>query len=221
MHTSTPLIPFNLVVDTDLGLIKMINKKYHDKNTFHTGLLSAPIKQLVYLLYTRKHYNPLSVIMRDTTDTVAMDDFYNEFMEKEYVSILENSVTTDVHNAIRLFNQSEGIIRTTILCKNQKEEDVIKKLDIGSDVDVVIGDYRDANISVYDPIYFKNFRDAIPVADRIAGKNIYIANYEFNYTYTPEESRVLLPDVSILLLDQNLAKVTDIYKIDESYIAKG
>ena len=105
------------------------------------------------------------------------------------------------------------------------EESVINKLskieEINPPLSTLIGDYNDINISAYDPIYFKYYIDSTKVLDKLNGKNLYIANYEFNFMYTEENERILLPDISILLLDHNLAKTIDIYKINEEDIPIG
>ena len=54
---------------------------------------------------------------------------------------------------------------------------------------------------------------------KLKGKNIYIANYGFNFIYEEDKKdKVLIPDISILLLDQNIAKTIDIYSFNEEDI---
>ena len=49
-------------------------------------------------------------------------------------------------------------------------------------------------------------------------KNLYIANYGFNFQKTEDNEKILLPDISLLLLDHNIAKITDIYSIESEDI---
>lgn len=220
----TPIIPFDLIVDTDYGLIQLIKEKYFDRSVFN-GVIEAEIKQIIYFLYSRKNINPLSEFVLEEIDKDTMDSLYKEFIEKEYVSILKRSITTDFYNLVKLFNSSDGAITPIILCKNELEESYVNKLsriqEIKPPLNVLIGDYNDIDISPYDPIYFKYYTDTLKVLDKLNGKNLYIANYEFNFQYTKEENRILLADISVLLLDHNIAKVIDIYKIDEEDIPKG
>lgn len=223
--TLTPIIPFSLIVDTDYGLMQLIKEKYYDKSVFTSILEESSKEEIIYFLYSRKNINPLSEFVFEEIDQDTIDSLYNEFIEKEYINILKRSNTTDFYELVKLFNNSDGAINPIILCKNELEESVINKLskieEINPPLSTLIGDYNDINISAYDPIYFKYYIDSIKVLDKLNGKNLYIANYEFNFMYTEENERILLPDISILLLDHNLAKTIDIYKIDEEDIPIG
>lgn len=222
--TLTPIIPFNLIVDTDFGLIQLIKEKYYDKSVF-TAVLEAEREQIIYFLYSRKNINPLSEFIHEEIDQDTIDSLYNEFIEKEYDNILKRSTTTDFYNLVKIFNNSDGAINPIILCKNESEELFVNKLskveEINPPLSTLVGDYNDIDISAYDPIYFKYYTDSLKVLDKLYGKNLYIANYEFNFNYTKDNDRILLPDISVLLLDHNIAKIIDIYKINEEDIPIG
>lgn len=220
----TTVIPFDLIVDTDYGLIQLIKEKYYDRSVFN-GLITARPMQLIYILYSRKNQNPLYPFMDNQEDFESMNNLYAEFLEKEYVNILKNSITTELFNVVKLFNSSDGVITPIILCRNELEETFMSKLSkvnkIIPPIPTIRGNYDNIDISAFDPIYFKFYSDTLPILDKLNGKNLYIANYGFNFNETEDGNRILLPDISVLLLDHNIAKITDIYNINEEDIPVG
>lgn len=214
----TTIIPFDLVIDTDYGLIQLIKDKYYDRNIFNGILEVADRKDLISFLYCRKNKNPLYDFVLDIDDHDTINSLYEEFMEKEYANVLKKSEPTEFYTAVTFFNKSDGAITPIIMCRNKLEESFINALckieDINPPLPTIIGDYDTIDITAYDPIYFKYYTDSLKCIDKLKGKNIYIANYGFNFVYEEENDKVLLPDISLLLLDQNIAKITDIYSID-------
>lgn len=211
-----PIIPFNLIIDIDVGLIKMIDKKYHNTDVFYTGMLSAPVKPLIYNLVNRPISNPLYVIMQDKEDIDTMDLLYDQFIEEEYENIVGNSVTTDLFGALKLFMKNDAIV-PTILCSNDIEADTVSKIDFdGKKVPIVTGTLEE-NHNIFDPIYVKDFKSILPIVNNIVGKNIYVANYSFNYE---KDKSTLLKDIMIGL-DTDVVKTIEVYHIDNSFIAKG
>ena len=162
--------------------------------------------------------------MLDENDQETLDSLYKEFIEKEYINILKRSKTTNFYEVVQLYNKSDGAITPIIMCRNELEETFINKLckinDSNLPLPTIIGDYNNIDISNYDPVYFKYYTDTLKCLNKLKGKNIYIANYDFNFVYD-NDSKVLLPDISLLLLDQNIAKITDIYIIDPEDIPVG
>ena len=216
-----PIIPFDLIVDTDIGLIKMIDKRYHNTDTFYSSLLSAPIKNLTYLLYNREDKNPLSVIMKENNKEL-MDSYLNEFMEKEYKNILENSTITNMYNFISLCTTSDGNVNPTILCKNEMERDYLLDLDreLFSKYNIIIGKLEWLPLNGYDPIYVKYYEDAIKAVKEMYGKNLYIANYRFNLVEY-EGKYAINPKVNLILGNANKVIRAEIYSFDDSYKGAG
>ena len=89
-----PLVPFNCIVDTDVGLIQLIKTEYRSPDIFNIGLLDSFINNrgIIKLLYHRKTKNPLLPFMNDQEDVATADDLYKQFMEKEYRNIIVKSV---------------------------------------------------------------------------------------------------------------------------------
>ena len=216
-----PIIPFDLIVDIDVGLIKMIDKRYHNTDTFYSSLLSAPIKNLTYLLYNREDRNPLSIVMKEKNKDL-MDDYYKQFMEQEYQNILENSSITNMYHFISLCTTSDGNVNPTILCSNEMERNYLLELDreLFSKYRIIIGKLEWISLSGFDPIYVKYYEDAIKSVKEMYGKNLYIAGYRFNLVEY-EGKYIVNPKVNLVLGNANKIVRTAIYNFDESDKGKG
>ncbi len=215
-----PLIPFDLVIDTDIGLLQTINKKYHDTDTFYESLMKSPVKYQIFLLYFRKYVNPITVLAKDRDNAELMDDYYNQFIEEEYVDILKNSIITRMFIVI-MDGIKLGTICPTICCKSpleksyllKRDEEVFKRCDIqvGVPFGKLIDDKRD-------PIYIKNIMTMIPLIPKLRAKNVYIPRYRFNYEDVEKTTIKQEPFV----LASGLMKIDtfDLYNEDDMIIGK-
>jgi hypothetical protein len=186
-----PVIPFNLIVDTDVGLLKLINDRYHNTDVFHWSLIDAPTKFQLYMLYNRKYINPLTVIAKDRDNLELMNDYYKQFIENEYVYILRHSVMTRLYNVIK-----EGLriknLAPTILCNSPLERTYLTKADpdtFNKCNIVVANSYKDIIDDNKDPIYFKYIGEILTNFNSAIGKNVFIPKYRFNY----EDSEKTIP----------------------------
>ena len=178
-----PLIPFDLVVDTEVGLLQTIAKKYHNTDTFYESLMDAQVKYQIYLLNCRRYINPITVLAKERDDTELMDDYYRQFMEEEYVDILKNSIITRMFIVI-----SEGIklgtITPTIVCSSPLEKNYLLKRDeeVFGKCNIEVGiPFKNLIDDLKDPIYIKNAMLLIPLLEKLKAKNVYIPRYRFNY----------------------------------------
>ena len=126
MYTTDVLVPFNLIVDTDMGLIKLLEFDYSNTEYFHEGILNTEEENQQYLLNTRNNRNPLSIVFKKD-DPELMDDLYKQFIEKEYDNILQLSCNTSLANLANALREDiSQVIRLTILCQSKAEENIIK-----------------------------------------------------------------------------------------------
>ena len=192
MYTINVLIPFNMMVDIDMGLIKLLEFEYNNDEYFEQGILNAPEEIQQYLLNNRTDRNPLSIVFKKD-DPELMEDLYNQFMEKEYQNILELSCNTALVNiADTLKTTMDQIIRITVLCKSKTEENLLKLRKIPLFRTLIM--YPEAiDLSKYDTLYIKDINDLDKFKKNIFKKNIYVANYGFNIIKDPEQVSPLLP----------------------------
>lgn len=216
---SFPVFKFDQIIDTDIGLLKLIEDKYNDKSTFYWSLVEAPIKFKIGLLYDRKHPNPLTVIAKERDNIELLDDYYQQFMTEEYVYILKKSIVTNIYRAITKFVTVEGIT-PIIVCNSAMEENYLMKIDkdvFSKCTIIVTKDYGAGIDDKSDIIYFKDVRETIKVIQKIEGKNIYIGSFRFNFE--DDERTNLLKDYNLLF--KGIIKTRSYDPYDETDIIRG
>ena len=173
------LIDFNCYIDTEIGLIRLVQNKYLDSRVFNKKILSSGSRNILLSLIERKELNPLYVIANDNISKEDLDDYYKEFMETEYESILNYSYITEMENLINLF-KTEPSIHVTFLCNSELEANLIRSLKTLSIKYNII--FRDDNNdkSKYSTYYFKYVNDDL--LDYIFPfKNYYFSKYKLNF----------------------------------------
>ena len=196
---SYPVIKFDQIIDTEIGLIKLIQDKYNDRSTFYWSLLEAPIKYKIGLLYDRKHPNPLTVIAKERENIELMDDYYQQFMTEEYVYILKHSIVTNLYTLVQEFVSVKGIT-PIIVCSNDMEKNYLLKInkDVFSKCNIIVTDnFGNAISENSDVVYIKDIRDTLKVLNKIEYKNIYVSTYRYNFE--DDERTTILKDYGILL----------------------
>ena len=83
MYIINALVPFNVLVDTDMGILKLIEYEYHNEDFFLPGILNTSEINQRYFLATRNISNVVEALL-SVEDTELAEDLYNQFMEKEY-----------------------------------------------------------------------------------------------------------------------------------------
>lgn len=219
MYTISGCILFDLIVDTDVGLLKLIQKDYNNPKIFIPGILNERDVNILKMIMTdRGYYNPLKGIMIEGTKAYEnADSLYDQFMEKHQEDILKLSTQTSLFDIIRRSSSMGDAVKFDILCRNELERNTImsrfRKFKITPSVKIV-DDLSEFDPSQYGSIYVKDIRDAL-LFSKFEGKNVIIGNYKFNC----ENNLPLVPLKEVaakLLLRSNVIKMIDIYYIDQS-----
>lgn len=191
MYLINVLVPFNTLIDTDMGLLKLIEFDYHDYTMFHRLLLNTSEINQRYFLVTRKHSNVIESLLT-VDDKELADDLLSQFMEKEYDQILKLSCNTAICDlTVVLRSNINQVIRVTVMCSCKEEQDMIVDRHINV-FKTIIDTPETVSLKDYGTIFVKDVKDL----DRyryIEGKTIYVPNYGFNVTIDPNESMPLLP----------------------------
>ena len=173
------LMDFNCYIDTEIGLIRLIQNKYLDSRVFNKKILFSGSKYLLSALIERKEFNPLYIIANDNISREDLDDYYKEFMETEYESILNYSYITEVENFINLL-KTEPAIHITFLCNSELEANLIKNLKSLNVKYNIIFKNDNNDKSNYSTYYFKYVTDDL--LDYIFPfKNYYFSKYKLNF----------------------------------------
>lgn len=220
MYIIKVLMPFNVLIDTDIGLWNLISFQFRNKDFFLPGMLDISDEHKKYFMMTRDDRNPLLSLLTEPSEELA-NDFYNQFMEKEYDGILKVSPNTDVCRILATMKKTQSnVIRLTILCKDEKEKQVI--LDRGLNHDsIIIGDISSTSIADYGTIFIKDIDD-LDKFRHIEGKTIYVANYGFNVLIDQDNVNPLIPlDVITKYGGENEFYIYSVYTLDPRGIPKG
>ena len=205
------LIDFNCYVDTEFGLLSLIKDNYMDDNVFDRELLNQDSNKIILSLINRKKSNPLSIIANKQVSDEDLDDYYKEFMDQEYDKILELSVITELKSLIEL-SKTEPAIHVTILCKDQREIDILKDDDTLENAEFIL-DKLENDYSKYSSFYFKYINENI---DKFIYryKTYYFSKYMINFDdkYDLKESNI----VNKIIYSGGSIEILDLY--NKSYL---
>lgn len=217
MYTIDALIPFECIVDIDMGLIKLLKFEYRNPEYFFKGILDGPDDCIEYELVNRKNRNPLSIPTNmSKVDDETIGAWYQQFIEKEYTKIMELSTSTSLADLVKLssFN-TDKVLRTTILCSNDEEANIVRKRSYG-ETTIVVDTNDTFDMTKYDAVYLKDVYD-IEQYTGVIGKTIYVANYAFNMLDNTESDDVVLDYTPLIkYLDDNEIRVYTVYNLDPS-----
>lgn len=219
MVTNRVLIPFNMLYDTEMGLINLIGEKYMDPEEFEDGLIIQPHGINYEFLKERPMKNPLGEYTVKEEDA---DFYYKEFMEKKYNEILEYAEPTAILDMVKHFIKTNGAVTVTVICSTEEEYDIIDKNlgEFNFFQCILVKDYKEIDLKNYDTIYIKDITDLLLFEQSLDGKKVYIASYYHNFTFGLEEP-VLDVRVTTLLLSKAEVSIIDLYAEEDYIICEG
>lgn len=212
---NTPLVSFDCIIDTDFGLLNLIDSNYLDSSIFDIDFFNNhhKIKELVKVLYEREERNPLSICVKDKSD-IDIDMLYQQFIDEKYTDILKRSMVTEIYNLIEQFKLS-GEVKPTIICRKQEEIDCLKELPLFSKQFPIILLDEIEDISYYKQFFFRYIDDDYikKLSSEINNKTVYVINQKFNCIV----GEGLLPTKStrILFDNRNSIHTIDMYNINK------
>lgn len=231
------VIPFDLLVDTDMGVIKYVQISYSQdyRDLFYPEIMKMIGSEhnafLEHLLIHRSFVNPLSVLVKAQKMLVAKPDtMYEQLMEKSKDNILKLSMNTAIMEMVCKSLFLPDALRFDILCKDEKEKDELKKRfedhfkTSKTPASIIVGTPEELNHKTYGNIYLKNIRDIKKYKQPIEGKNIIIGKYDFNKDVDPLNGDIIeVPylDIASQYTGTNKIKFIDVYSINQSQIGVG
>jgi hypothetical protein len=209
----SPLFPFNLIIDTDFGLIKLISKEYR-ADIFDKSILDADDRTIMALLLARPFENPLSILAKYTPENKEeLDKYYKEFMGTRYMDIIKQSALTKVGQyfmGLYAFEEATPYV----YCRFQEEERFINFFCKDCRYEIVNNSTNKLVIdNKYDPIFMKTGFDYIECEGSIHAHVIYLARYGFNVQYDEDGTEFINYDKSQSIFKEGAVKVRtmDIY----------
>ena len=197
------LFTSNILLDTDIGVYRLVREKYDNPKYFKLNILDVIIERYKEVIPRRDTINPLSFIIKDEYKN-RIDNLYNEMMSKDYSRILELSEFTNVEDVLGLFlTRKELDIK--IVCKNLEEKQIFKNRNKKYNI-VVFENYKDIDVEPYDAIYTKYYKDYSKF-NKIVAKTLYFANAKYNFT----NKNIIDPEIYINLDGPNEFKAINLY----------
>ena len=180
-------IPFNMIVDTDFGVIRFVE----DVNR----LSEYPVNKLKSFLINRESENPIPEYCE--LRNVYCVASYNLLMETEkfYNAILKLSKVTDIMSLVinthklGLASEMDIIIGCNTEMEIQHLKDILSKLRYGIKIElnsnIKLNDFDYVFTKCLDEYYVEYL-----ISNGINRKRLYVADYKFNTIIDPESKKV-------------------------------
>ena len=128
-HVVNSVIDFNMIVNTDIGLIKFIQDSYQDNRVFKLEDINRSDREILSLLYSRKNPNPLSEFVNEEF-IGEIDSLYKSFFDSYKQEILDHSIIfSNIYKFVSMATEN-GInlgINTAIAIRDDLEEKELDK----------------------------------------------------------------------------------------------
>lgn len=194
---------FEFVMDLDFAMYSMIKAKYKDSSLVDRRLMNlTKDEDIRSMLIQRYNINLLSRLIPNT-DT---EKLYRDILDNHEEELLMYTQPYDSFRLLITFmKRATSIKDVTILCRNQAEEELVKKYD--NDFLTVISSKEELDTSKYDVFCIKDFSELIRYK-RMEGKCIYVAAAAYNFQ---KSTKLLNPEMVVLFSDINEIKLMDLY----------
>ena len=218
LYTIKVLLPFELIYDIDVGLVKFIRNNYQDSDIFKDYLFDMDDDEIVGNLTTRMYENPLYGLSKDEIDHSEIDELYDDFIKTKYKEIIELSPETYLASVFEVCSKTKGM-NYSIYYKSELEGEKLKENGFSNEnlIDCTESPMNLRKMKEFDIIYAKYPKD---IPKKIEGKNLYFADYPYNYLYFEMKDGKITPAVRpefIELSKNNVIKFTGIY-IDSGFV---
>jgi hypothetical protein len=188
-------IPFNMIIDTDFGLIRLLEKTQN--------LKQFSVNKLKSFLIKRNSVNPITDYRKITNVNIS-DAAYDRVLDKYYDKVLLESTVTDliafVINTHKLGLTDE--LSIVVGCDFQSEIDFLDKISTSIEYNIETCLTEETDLNEYDYIFIKHFDecyiDYLINVVKLKAKRIYVADYNFNKIYENGEY-IFDPELHLLL----------------------
>lgn len=225
MYVIKSIIPFSMLVDTDMGLIKYIQFTCQGDNKYYPGIMNMTgpeyTETLQYTLIHRHFFNPLSAIVKsEKMLTCRPDDMLKLFFSNDYEEILKLSTPTALMDVVCKSLFVSDTLQFNIICDSELEKkELIRRFEKHFNTTkfpakITVTKKNLIDTENYGNIYVKDVNELLQYKQPLEGKNILIGNYDFNKEFNTEDDEYMnLPimDVVQKYMSNNKISFIDIY----------
>lgn len=170
------LCPFNVVVDIDFAVLRMIQSEYNNPKFVDQTVMTASTKKVKELLINREDPNPVTICVHNKN---IADSIYKEIMLTRYDDLIcKYHSDTGIFFLVSVFANLKNV-SVTIICQSEKEVDCIKNYN-SNICTIVTDDLSTIDVNSYTDIYVHNKNDLYKFNQRFNEKRIALMNYRFN-----------------------------------------
>lgn len=186
------LVSFESIIDTDMGLMRLIKSDY-DSGFFYPTILNNTEEFQHLVLNLRTYPNPLVTLMDidNDDDLETADDLLRQFKDQEYQKILDLSPAATFNTILSSNMYSKDIFKLTVICRNQAEADILKVKGINAEP-LLCNDLKSISIKKYQVITVKDISELDGFIN-VERKAIYVPDYRFNVKRVKGFKGPLLP----------------------------
>ena len=189
-------IPFNMIIDTDFGMIRLIEKAQN--------LSEYPVNKLKSFLLKRESENPIPEYNK--IRQINMSEYaYDLLLDKYYDMILKLSTVTDMVSFI-INTHKFGLtndVKITVGCDQTSEITYLNSLlsslnypiDMQLNSDIDLNDFNCIFTKYIDEAYVDYLLNNV----KIEGKRLYVADYSFNTIYDEDQLIIIDPILHLQL----------------------
>lgn len=194
------LASFDSIVDTDMGLLRLIRMDYNT-DFFFPGIVNNEEDNQHYVLSLRDNPNPLSVVMDYETDEEkeVADNLFKQFKDQEYQKILDLSPLSTFNMIIDSGSYlNPDMLRVDVYCNTQEEADILSVKEVKYRDSIIVerdknNIYKNININKYNAVVVKDLSE-LDYIYNLKGKIIYIPSYHFNVASIEGFKDAVLPE---------------------------
>ena len=183
------LVDFNMLFDTDLGVLYYLMDRYPRSKFFKPYLFQDNIFFFKYASITRKEVNPICILLNKDYKSSA-DNLYKELLDKRWVNVIKFSPRTDILKMIYYGYKKSGY-RIYINCRNEYEK---KHIEIVAKNTNWITKINEEDVSDYGCLYIHDLNELNNMKNVIC-KTIYVFDYALNYLDFDMENKAINPTV--------------------------
>jgi len=198
-HVLNTVIDFDMIVNTDIGLIKFIQDSYQDNRVFKLEDINRSDREILSLLYSRKNPNPLSAFVNEEY-IGEIDSLYKSFFDSYKQEILDHSIIfSNIYNFVNMaiVNGTNLGINTAIAIKDNLEE---QELDKHFNASSILSKDSDRPLIMSREVFYVNdYLFFGKNREKIIHKKIYISPMQYTIDFLEkDESRFVTQNQFIL-----------------------
>ena len=205
------LVEFDVVIDIDLAIMKLIQEKYNNPKFIKQNIMSLSLHDIKERLLNRTQESPLSICIDDIK---SANSLYHELLNNQYDEILKYQTPTGVFKLMEVYHKTDNM-QVTILCSSQNEADIISSY---GKFNTLVKKQDKVKINIY---FLKSLPRIFVFNGKMNGKHIFVMGYRYNLYEDKDGTLLPNPMIAKALLPLNRVGIVDVYnKSDNIHIKK-